>query len=83
MEINKKELKNIRNKQLPITLKEILNSNIQIGEQIPLARNIIWGDLHSTLNAAAKRKYHNQILLRYLNDESLHKNDIVYLSINE
>lgn len=100
----KKELKVIQNKQLPITLKEILDSNIQIGEQIPLAQNIIekelhsmfvqpliyvngniiWGDSHSTLNvAASKREYHNQILLRYLNDESLHKNDIIHLSMNE
>ena len=100
----KKELKIIQNKQLPTTLKEILNSNIQVGEQIPLAKNIIekelhsmyvcplifvngniiWGNSQSTLNAtAAKREYHNQILLRYLNDESLHKNDIVHLSMDE
>lgn len=100
----KKELKNIQNKQLPITLKEILDSNIQISEQILLAKNIIkkelhsmfiqpliyvngniiWGDSHSTLNASrAQREHHNQILLRYLNDESLHKNDIIHLSIDE
>lgn len=46
--------------------------------------NIIWGDTLSTLNASqAQREHHDQILLRYLNNESLHKNDIIHLSMDE
>ena len=100
----KRELKIIQNKQLPLTLKEILNKNLQVGEQIPLSENIIkkelhslyvtpliyingniiWGNKQSVLNVStAEREYHNQILLRYLNNESLHKNDIIHLPINK
>lgn len=94
------EIKNIQNKKLPLTLKDILNSNLKIGEYIPISQNIIKKELHSlyvkpliyingniiegnivsTYAAYAQREHHNQILMRYLNDMSLHKNDIIQLS---
>lgn len=46
--------------------------------------NIIWGNKNSTINAAqANREYHSDLLLKYLNDMSLHKNDIVKLTAEE
>lgn len=98
------ELRIIKNVELPSSLNDILNSNLNVGDYIPISErilrkelhgmlikpliyvngNIIWGNSQSTLNAAqAQREHHNQILLRYLNDESLHKNDIVHLSMDE
>lgn len=57
---------------------------MQITSLIYVNGNIIWGDSQSTLNAAqAQREYHNQILLRYLNNESLHTHDIMHLSMDE
>lgn len=99
-----RELNIIKNIELPANLKDILNSNLQIGESIPITThilrkelhgmlikplifvngNIIWGDLQSTVNASqAQREHHNQILSRYLNDKSLHKNDIIHFSMDE
>lgn len=46
--------------------------------------NIIWDHFQSTLNVTrTQREYHNQILICYLNDELLHKNDIVHLLMDE
>ena len=46
--------------------------------------NILWRDSQSTINAAqGQREHHDQILLDYLNNESLHKNDIIHLSMDE
>lgn len=46
--------------------------------------NIIWGAAQSTINAAqGQREHHDQILLKYLNDESLHKDDIIHLPMDE
>lgn len=46
--------------------------------------NIIWGNKDSTINATqANREYHSDLLLKYLNDMSLHKNDIIELTAEE
>lgn len=98
------ELKIIENTNLPSSLKEIINKNLQIGESVPITKhilskelhskyfipiiyingNIIWGNSQSTLNISqAQREYHNQLVIKYLNDESLHKNDIIKMPINK
>lgn len=98
------ELNTINDTELPASLNDIRNSNLQVGESIPITAhilrkelhgmqitpliyvngNIIWGNSQSTLNASqAQREYHNQILLRYLNNESLHAHDIIHLSMDE
>ena len=98
------ELNIIKNTKLPASLNDIINSNLNIGDYIPITENIlrkelhgmlikpliyvngniIWGNSQSTINATlAQREHHNQILARYLNDESLHKNDIIHLSMDE
>lgn len=46
--------------------------------------NIIWGSKDSTINATqANREYHLDLLLKYLNDMSLHQNDIIELTAEE
>lgn len=46
--------------------------------------NIIWGNKNSTINATqANREYHSDLLLKYLNDMSLHENDIIELTAEE
>lgn len=98
------ELNIIKNTKLPASLNDIINSNLSIGDYIPITENIlrkelhgmlikpliyvngniIWGNSQLTINATlAQREHHNQILVRYLNNESLHKNDIVHLSMDD
>ena len=98
----KKTINDIKNKILPSTLKELINT--PIGQYVPIPANIIkkelhsmyvtpiiyingniiWGNKDSTINAAqANREYHSDLLLKYLNDMSLHKNDIIELAAKE
>ena len=98
----KKTINDIKNKTLPSTLKELINT--PVGQYVPISvniinkelhsmyvtpiiyinGNIIWGNKDSTINAArANREYHSDLLLKYLNDMSLHKNDIVKLTAKE
>lgn len=85
-------LKEIINKNLKIgeslpIAERILHKELHSTYFIPLVYingNIIWGNAQSTFNVSqAHREYHNQIVTKYLNDESLHKNDIIKFSMDE
>ena len=74
------------NESIPITthiLRKELHS-MSITPLIYINGNIIWGNAQSTLNVSqAQREHHDRILLQYLNNESLHKDDIIHLSMDE
>ena len=71
---------------LPIgndTIKESMHS-IYVRPIIYINGNIIEGDENFTLNAArGERQSHSQVVSKYLNDMSLHKNDIMKMSADE
>ena len=71
---------------LPISsdiIKKYMHS-MYVKPLIYINGNIIKGDENFTLNAArGERQSHSQVVSKYLNDMSLHKNDIIKMSADE